>query len=185
MDRLHAQLIRFQDAFPGYRTEIVEGSVVATPVEPHHGGTIHMVWNSLGGQLGAEWDIVSDVAFPFDAVNEFCPDLAIIPAPEAAANRAAYPPDLLELVVEVVSPGSVRRDYELKPLWYASRGIANYLVLDPLKGHAVTMWNPGADGYRGRDTVPYGVDLTLGSPLGQFTVATAHLPVDPKAGALS
>ncbi|MFF3376062.1 hypothetical protein ACFYXF_24295 [Streptomyces sp. NPDC002680] len=47
------------------------------------------------------------------------------------------------------------------------------------------MWNPGPDGYRGCDTVPYGVDLTLGSPLGRFTVSTAHLPVDPKASAPS
>ncbi len=87
--------------------------------------------------------------------------------------------------MEVVSQGGIRRDYEVKPRWYASRGIANYLILDPLKGHAVTMWNPGPDGCRGRDTVPYGADVTLDSPLGKFTVATARLPVDPKASALS
>ena len=181
IDRLHSQLSRFEDMFPGYRVEIVEGNIMMSPVKPHHAQTIRLVWNTLEAQVGVEWGFASDVAFPFDEDNEFCPDLAVIPASEVAKNEGAYPPDLIELVVEVVSQGSIRRDYEVKPRWYASRGIANYLVLDPLKGHAVTMWNPGPDGYRGRDTIPYGPDLTVDSPLGKLTVATASLPVDPKA----
>jgi Uma2 family endonuclease len=181
MDRPHAQLTRFEGAFPGFLTEIVEGSVMATPVTPHHGGTIQRLWSDLEPQLGAEWGCISDVAFPFDDDNEFCPDLAIIPAPEVARNEGAYAPDLIELAVEVVSKGSVHRDYEVKPGRYASRGIANYLIFDPLQGHAVTMWNPGPDGYRGRDTIPYGPELTVDSPLGKLTLATSGLPVDPKA----
>ncbi|GAA4066432.1 Uma2 family endonuclease [Streptomyces shaanxiensis] len=181
MTRLHTQLSRFEDAFPGFRTEIVEGSVVACPLRAHHAGTIYEAWNALAPQLGPEWDLVSDVVFPFDEDNELCPDLAVIPEPEADRNELAYPPDLIELVVEVVSQGSIRRDYEAKPRCYASRGIADYLVLDPLKGQCVTMWNPGPDGYRGRDTIPYGPDLTVDSPLGKLTIPTANLPVDPKA----
>ncbi|MFF4586601.1 Uma2 family endonuclease [Streptomyces sp. NPDC000345] len=181
LDRLHSQLSRFEDMFPGYRMEIVEGNIMMSPVKPHHAKTIRLVWNDLEALLGPEWDFVSDVAFPFDDDNEFCPDLAVIPAPEAAKNKGAYPPDLIELVVEVVSQGSVRRDYEVKPRWYASRGIANYLIFDPLQGHVVTMWNPGSDGYLGRDTIAYGPELTVDSPLGKLAIPTAHLPVDPKA----
>ncbi|GKQ39647.1 Uma2 family endonuclease [Streptomyces sp. A012304] len=181
LDRLHSQLSRFEDMFPGYRMEIVEGNIMMSPVKPHHAKTIRLVWNDLEAQLGAEWDFASDVAFPFDEENEFCPDLAVIPAPEAAKNEGAYSPDLIELVVEVVSQGSIRRDYEVKPRWYAARGIANYLVFDPLQGHVVTMWNPGPDGYRGRDTIPHGPDLTVDCPLGKLTVPTAGLPVDPNA----
>ena len=181
MDRLHAQLARFEDAFPGFRTEIVESEVVASPVTPHHGSTIHRTWSILEPQIGPEWDVVTDVVFPLDDENEFCPDLAVIPAAEAGRNELIYPPDLIELVVEVVSRGSTRRDYEVKPARYASHGIANYLILDSLKGHAVTMWNPGPDGYRGQDTLPYGPDLTVDSPLGKLTIPTSRLPVDPKA----
>ncbi|KUL28331.1 Uma2 family endonuclease [Streptomyces regalis] len=181
LDRLHSQLSRFEDMFPGYHMEIVEGNIMTSPVKPHHAKTIRLVWNELEAQLSAEWDFTSDVAFPFDEDNEFCPDLAVIPASEAAKNEGAYSPDLIELVVEVVSQGSIRRDYKVKPRWYASRGIANYLIFDPLKGHCVTMWNPGPQGYRGRDTIPYGPDLTVDSPLGKLTVPTAGLPVDPKA----
>lgn len=43
------------------------------------------------------------------------------------------------------------------------------------------MWNPGSDGYRGRDVVPYGTALTTDSPLGVLTLGTARLPVGPKA----
>lgn len=181
LDRLHSQLSRFEDMFPGYRMEIVEGNIMTSPVKPHHAQTIRLVWNALEAQLGPERDFASDVAFPFDEDNEFCPDLAVIPAAEVAKNAGAYSPDLIELAVEVVSQGSIRRDYEVKPLRYASRGIANYLVFDPLRGQVVTMWNPGPDGYRGRDTLSYGPDLIIDSPLGKLTVRTSHLPVDPKA----
>lgn len=181
IDRLHSQLSKLEDLFPGYLTEIVEGSIVMNPVRPFHGKTILRVSVDIEGQLPPEWALVSDVAFPFDEANEFCPDIAVIPAEAEDENRSSYPADLIEFVAEVVSPESVRRDYEIKPRWYASRGIANYVILDPLQGHAVTMWNPGPEGYRGRDTVPYGPDLTVDSPLGKLTIPTAHLPVDPKA----
>lgn len=121
------------------------------------------------------------MAFPFDDANEFCPDIAVIPAEAEAENLDAYPADVIEFVAEVVSPESIRRDSEIKPRWYASRGIANYLIFDPLQGHVVTMWNPGPDGYRGRDIVPYGPDLTVDSPTGKLTLTTGRLPVDPKA----
>lgn len=181
LDRLHSQLSTLEDMFPGYLTEIVEGSIMMSPVKPHHAETIRQVWNVLREQVAEEWGFTSEVAFPFDDENEFCPDLAIIPAVEVAKNEGAYSPDLIELVVEVVSQGSIRRDYEVKPRWYASRGIANYVILDPLKGSCVTMWNPGPTGYLGRDTIAYGPDVVVDSSLGKLTVATAGLPVDPKA----
>ncbi|MFE1950393.1 Uma2 family endonuclease [Streptomyces sp. NPDC059524] len=181
IDRLRSQLSRFEDMFPGYRVEIVEGNIMMSPVKPHHAETIRLVWNMLEAQVGPAWGFTSDVAFVFDGENEFCPDLAVIPAPEVAKNESAYDPDLVELVVEVVSKGSIRRDYETKPRWYASRGIANYVILDPLKGQCVTMWNPGSEGYRGRDTIPYGTDVTVDSPLGSLTIDTARFPVDPKS----
>jgi Uma2 family endonuclease len=181
LDRLHSQLSKLEDMFPGYLTEIVEGSIVINPVKPFHGKTIQRLWSDLEGQLPSGWAVVSDVAFLFDDDNEFCPDLAVIPAEAEDENLSAYPADVIEFVVEVVSPSSVRRDHDVKPWWYASRGIANYLVVDPLEGHCVTMWNPGPDGYRGRDVVPYGADPTVDSPLGELTLRTDRLPVDPKA----
>ncbi|MEW2547593.1 Uma2 family endonuclease [Streptomyces sp. NPDC047002] len=170
-----------EDCFPGYRVEIVEASIMMSPVRPHHNETIRRVWNILEAQLSADWGFTSDVAFVFDGDTELCPDLAVIPAAAVAENRSAYDPDLIELVVEVVSPGSVRRDYEIKPRLYAARGIANYLVFDPYKAHCVTLWHPTAEGYQGRDTLPYGKDITLETGLGTLTIATGELPRDTSA----
>ncbi|MER6448224.1 Uma2 family endonuclease [Streptomyces venezuelae] len=180
-DRLHSQLNRCEDMFPGYRTEIVEGAIVMSPRKPHHGRTIRLLWNVLEAQLGPDWGFLSDVAIPFDGDNEFCPDLAVVPAAEADKNLSAYPPDLVELAVEVVSRGSVRNDYEVKDRAYARRGIPHYLIFDPYEAHCVTLWNPGPDGYRGRDTIAYGGTVVVETGLGKLTVDTSALPVDPSA----
>ncbi|MEV6956361.1 Uma2 family endonuclease [Streptomyces sp. NPDC051183] len=178
-DRLHSQLSRFEDMFPGYRMEIVEGAIVMSALKPHHNATIWALWTALRAQLPDDWGFLSDVAVPFDGDNEFCPDLAVIPQPEVAKNLSAYSPDLIELAVEVVSPSSVRNDYEVKDRAYARRGIPHYLIFDPYKAQCTTLWNPGPDGYRGRDVIPYGETVTVETGLGKLTVDTAGLPVDP------
>ncbi|MCF3182829.1 Uma2 family endonuclease [Streptomyces polychromogenes] len=180
-DRLHSQLSRFEDMFPGYRMEIVEGAIVMSPLKPHHARTIWLLWNTLEAQLSVEWGFISDVAVPFDGDNEFCPDLAVIPQAEVAKNLSAYPPDLIELAVEVVSPSSIRNDYEVKDRAYARRGIPHYLIFDPYKAQCTTLWNPGPDGYRGRDVIPYGGTVVVESGIGKLSVDTAGLPVDPSA----
>ncbi|MFB6694750.1 Uma2 family endonuclease [Streptomyces virginiae] len=174
-----SRLSRFADMFPGHRTELVEGAIVLTPLQPHHGGTIRPLWTALDAQLPGGWSFMSDVAVPFDGDNEFCPDLALAPAVEVARNLSAYSPDLIELAVEVVSPGSVRNDYEVKDRAYARRGIPHYLIFDPYRAHCVTLWNPGQDGYRGRDTIPYGGEVTVEAGIGKLVIDTSGLPVDP------
>ncbi|MFE9478250.1 Uma2 family endonuclease [Streptomyces spororaveus] len=180
-DRLHSQLSRFEDMFPGYRMEIVEGAVVISPLKPHHARTIRLLWNVLEAQVSADWGFISDVAVPFNGDNEFCPDLAVIPAAEADKNLSAYSPDLIELAVEVVSPSSVRNDYEVKDRAYARRGIPHYLIFDPYRAECTTLWNPGPDGYRGRDTLPYGGEVTVETGIGKIVIDTSGLPVDPSA----
>ncbi|MEU9602900.1 Uma2 family endonuclease [Streptomyces sp. NPDC048057] len=178
-DRLHSQLSRFEDVFPGHRTEIVEGNIVASPLRPVHNETIMRLWMLLESQLDAEWGLVSDVAMVFSETNEFCPDLAVMPAVEKNRNLSAYPADPIELAVEVVSPSSVRNDYVVKDREYAARGIANYLIFDPIKGEVGVRWHPGPEGYRGRDAFPYGDDVTVETSLGKVVLDTSKLPVDP------
>ncbi|MFE2039377.1 Uma2 family endonuclease [Streptomyces sp. NPDC059477] len=180
-DRLHSQLARYEDMFRGYRMEIVEGNIVMSPLRPFHNETIVRFWVQVEAQLGKEWGLISDVAIPFSSDFEFCPDIAVIPAAEKGRNLTAYAPDLIELAVEVVSPSSVRNDYEIKNQKYAARGIPNYLILDPRNGTLVTHWNPGPEGYLGRDTLPYGGKVTVETKLGQLVIDTDALPIDPDA----
>ncbi|MFG2114832.1 Uma2 family endonuclease [Streptomyces sp. NPDC048718] len=177
----HARLTRYEDVFPGHRAEMVEGSLVLCPLRPHDNTTVWMLWAALEAQLSADWGFISDVAVPLDGDNEFCPDLAVIPAAEADRNLSAYSPELIELVIEVVSPSSVRNDYEVKNRAYARRGIRDYLVFDPYQEHCVTFWHPGPDGYLGRDTFRYGGTVSVETSLGKLLIDTAPLPVDPKA----
>lgn len=182
-ERLHSQLSRFEDMFPGYRVEIVEGNIMMSPVKAFHAKTIRLVWNLLEPQLAPDWECVSDVAFPFSDDFEFCPDLAVIPAEEEDRNLSVYSPELIKLAMEVVSPSSVRNDYEVKSREYATRGIANYLIFDPLKGHLATRWNPTSAGYQGQDVIPYGGKVVVDTIIGRLTIDTSGLPIDPKARA--
>ncbi|MBW5481244.1 Uma2 family endonuclease [Streptomyces bambusae] len=179
IERLHSKLSRLEDMFPGYRTELVEGAIVMSPLRPYHNDTVWDVRDSLKGQLPRGWAFISDVAIPFNGDNEFCPDLALIPDAERRKNLSSYPPDLVELAIEVVSPSSVHNDYEVKDRAYARRGIPNYLIFDPYKAHCMTLWNPGPDGYRGRDTIAYGDTVVVETGIGKFTIDTSGLPVDP------
>ncbi|WP_374775288.1 hypothetical protein OG756_22715 [Streptomyces sp. NBC_01310] len=61
----------------------------------------------------------------------------------------------------------------------ARRGIPHYLIFDPYKAHCMTLWNPGPDGYRGRDTIPYGGEVTVETAIGKLVIDTSGLPVDP------
>jgi len=180
-DRLHSQLARYEDMFRGYRMEIVEGNIVMSPLRPFHNETIMRLWIQLESQLAEEWAFISDVAIPFSADFEFCPDLAVIPAAEKNKNLISYPAGLLELAIEVVSPSSARNDYEVKYRQYAAQGIPNYLLLDPGKADLVTFWNPSPDGYLGRDTFRYGGEVAVETKVGRLSVDTSVLPVDPKA----
>ncbi|MCS0639427.1 Uma2 family endonuclease [Streptomyces sp. LP05-1] len=189
-ERTPSRLARFEDAFPGFRPQIVAGSYLLTPVKPHDGATVHRLWGALAGQLPDDWGLAGDIAVPFDAENEFCPDLAVLPETEAAKDLIAYPPELLALVAEVVSPGTAHTDYEVKDRAHARRGIPHYLVLDPYRARCRVLWNPGADGYLGRETVPYGSVVTVegggsrvpgAAGLGRLTVDTTGFPVDPSA----
>ncbi|MEU7022099.1 Uma2 family endonuclease [Streptomyces sp. NPDC046203] len=177
----YARLARYEDAFPGHRAEIVEGSLVLCPLRPHDNTTVWMLWAALDTQLPGEWGFISDVVVPFDDDNEFCPDLAVIPAAAADRNLSAYSPELIELVIEVVSPSSIRNDYEVKNRAYARRGIRDYLVFDPYQGHCVALRYPGPDGYLGRDTFPYGDTVPVDTRFGKLHIDTVPLPVAPKA----
>ncbi|MFI2370442.1 Uma2 family endonuclease [Streptomyces sp. NPDC018833] len=176
-----SRLASLEDAYPGHQVEIVGGEQVLSGRRPTCGHTVHSLWRTLRSQVPAGWGFISDVAIPVDDANEFCPDLAVIPAAEVAKNLSAYSPELIELAVEVVSPSSVRNDYEVKDRAYARRGIPHYLIFDPYEQHCVTLWNPGPDGYLGRDTIPYGKTITVETGIGTFSVDTSKLPVDPRS----
>ncbi|WP_369200765.1 Uma2 family endonuclease [Streptomyces sp. PU-14G] len=177
--RFRSQLSRLEGLFPGYRSEIVGGVLLMSPpAGAFHGRTVHRVWRALRAGLAEQWAFLSDVAFPFGDDDELCPDVAVVPRAEAERNLSAYPPDLIELAIEVVSPTSVHHDYVTKDRLYARRGIAHYLIFDPYRAECTVHWNPGSNGYRGRDVIPYGKPVEVTMDIGAVTIETDELPVD-------
>lgn len=74
---------------------------------------------------------INKVAYRLDDANGPEPDVAFIRAQRGDVIRRAYvdgPPDL---AVEIVSPESVDRDYELKRRLYERFGVGEYWIIDP------------------------------------------------------
>ncbi|QVQ53018.1 Uma2 family endonuclease [Spiractinospora alimapuensis] len=166
----------------GYKVEILRGGIMMKPVRPVHNKTLRLVWNALAGQLDAGWEFVSDVRVPsVELDSELCPDLALIPAAEEAKNLAEYPPDLIEIAIEVVSPSSVRHDYEDKAGFHATAGIPLYVLFDPYRAACTWLWTPQAGEYQDRQRRTYGAVARLSSTLGELTVDTGTHPTDPQA----
>ncbi|MFF1409727.1 hypothetical protein ACFVX6_08010 [Streptomyces sp. NPDC058289] len=89
-DRLHSQLSRFEDMFPGYRMEMVEGAIVMSPLKPIHNATIWALWSELKAQLSDEWGFLSDVAVPLvtveTGIGKVAVDTAALPVDPGAAG---------------------------------------------------------------------------------------------------
>src|SRR5262245_2835401 len=84
----------------------------------------------------------SRVAFYLDDYNSPEPDLAFVQTSRLKhATKVEFdgPPDV---AIEIVSPDSVKRDYDDKRELYRAAGVREYWIIDPLK-HRVTMLRLG------------------------------------------
>lgn len=77
-----------------------------------------------------------------------------------------------ELVVEVVSPSSVKQDYEDKPAEYSARGIPEYWIVDPL-AQKVTVGQWQNNCYK--EAIYTGEEQILSSWLGEFSLTARVL----------
>jgi Uma2 family endonuclease len=163
-----ADLERMPD-IPGVRYEIIDGDLFVSrqPVEAHQyvctvlGGEFH-IWNKQA-RTGITLQVPGLV---FSEDDDVIPDLVWISherravALDAKGHYAIAP----ELVVEVLSPGSIneRRDREQKLNLYSRQGVQEYWIVDP-REHLVEVYRRAADGLRLETTLRDGDDIT--SPL--------------------
>jgi Uma2 family endonuclease len=73
------------------------------------------------------------------------PDLVFLKAEHAARAHHTYLNGPADLVVEIVSPESVQRDYRTKRAEYEAAGIPEYWIVDPMR-HETQFNQLGADG---------------------------------------
>lgn len=153
----------------GVRYEIIDGDlyVSSAPGEPHQytslafGVALH-VWSA---QTGAGLAVPAP-GLVFSADNDVIPDLVWISNERRALARDEIGHYSLapELVVEVLSPGSVneRRDRDLKLSLYSRQGVQEYWIAD-WQQHSVEVYRREDDSLRLVTTLSDGDVLT--SPL--------------------
>src|SRR5579871_3171460 len=89
------------------KAEIVGGALIMSPLLFVHNMTLHRLMTQLDEQLPPELLYVSDVLTPFPQEDhEFCPDIAVVPRRVAESNRSVTSPEVIELVVEIISKGT-------------------------------------------------------------------------------
>ncbi|MBI3268865.1 MAG: Uma2 family endonuclease [Planctomycetes bacterium] len=126
------------EAAPGNLYELAEGVIVVVDIPGlPHGKVLY----ALELQLAA-WELAHPGLVHYRASGDRCslfppgfqserhPDLALYltPAPDPVNPWENWIPDL---VVEVVSKGSEKRDYEDKRREYLAAGVREYWILDP------------------------------------------------------
>ena len=85
------------------------------------------------------------VAFVFDEENSPEPDIAFVPKDRFNCVQASAVYGAPDLAIEIVSPDTIQRDYELKRQQYQSAGVIEYWIVDELQ-HKQTFLRLGRDG---------------------------------------
>jgi Uma2 family endonuclease len=124
----------------GYIYELNKGVIEVSDVpEPKHALQVQAVRNQLVVYQEAVPNIVNLIAGSNEAKilvtgtqSERHPDLSIYrsPAPDVHDVWSLWVP---EIVIEVVSKSSVKRDYEEKPAEYLQFGVDEYWIVDAFK----------------------------------------------------
>lgn len=123
------------------RYELLEGELAVTPAP----GTGHQIVVSnvqflleshvrryrLGKVLAAPCDVLLSNSVVVQ------PDLLFISSERLSIIRPHYVRGAPDLVVEVISPGTTRRDRQVKARIYARYGVPHYWLLDPRRQEAV------------------------------------------------
>lgn len=124
----------------GYLYELNKGVIEVNDVpNPKHWYVLQEVRNQLIAYQLAHSELVHSVAGSNDAKillgdhqSERHPDVSVYltPPPEVDDVWSLWVP---EIVVEIVSASSVKRDYQDKPPEYLDFGVMEYWIVDPLK----------------------------------------------------
>ena len=119
----------------GYRYEILEGDLVMTPApNPRHQNVLRNLvriidLTCLAEDLGTVYFAPIDVIL--DQTTIIQPDLVFIRKARLAIVTERGIEGVPDLVVEILSPGTARRDRIIKARIYARHGVSDYWLVDP------------------------------------------------------
>jgi Uma2 family endonuclease len=146
---------------PDERVELLEGRIVKMSPK----GIRHAAINDLAGEcfrklLGARVIVRLQNPIHLDDASEPEPDLVLVePQEKRYLDHHPTPPEVL-LVVEIAD-SSLRFDRGIKSRLYAAAGIVQYCVLNLPAREVEDYREPGADGYRSKQTYSAGQSFNL------------------------
>jgi len=109
-------------------TELIDGSLVfAAPQRNFHTSMIDFLVTELRRQVPAGLRATREMTVKLEPRTAVDPDVSVIRAARAhGPDVTHYLPEIVVLVVEVVSPDSIDRDRDTKPHKYARAGIEHF-----------------------------------------------------------
>jgi Uma2 family endonuclease len=152
------------EAVEGYLYELSRGVTVVDVPDPTHGLMTDEIRSQLYAYRSAHRDVIRFIAAGSDCKilltveqSERHPDVAVYKTarPQGEDFWAHWVP---ELVIEIVSPSSIHRDYELKPDEYFRFGVSEYWIVDGQREEILVLSRSAGDWKR--RTVKPGEKLT-------------------------
>jgi Uma2 family endonuclease len=86
-------------------------------------------------RLSRPWVALREAGVQTESDSSRLPDVCVVTQQQVAElmDQSAVFRVPAQFAVEIVSPSSVKRDYEDKPLEYANKGIQEYWIIDPIE----------------------------------------------------
>jgi Uma2 family endonuclease len=155
-------------------TELIDGSLVfVSPQTLFHSRAVSFFEWQLQSVAPADLEVIREFTIDIDRQNRPEPDVVVVRGDVVEdPEQTRFPAEAVVLAIEVVSPDSVARDRETKPLKYARAKIPHYWRVENEKGHAAvhafelepttgTYTSVGIFRERMKVSVPFPVDLDL------------------------
>ncbi|MGN9812452.1 Uma2 family endonuclease [Micromonospora sp. BQ11] len=156
-------------------TELIDASLVfVSPQKAFHSLAVDLLVHGLRRTAPKHLRVRREMSVTLGPRQRPEPDLLVVRASaETGPDQTWYPPDAVELVVEVVSPDSEERDRERKPQLYAKAGIRHFWRVEDGSGGAIVLYayelDPATHAYaltgiyhdRLSVKLPFEVDLDL------------------------
>jgi Uma2 family endonuclease len=131
------------------RREIIDGQLFVTPSPATRHqlavGAIHVVLHAYAQEHGGV-ALVGPTDVYFAESTVVVPDVLFVTAAHAERVEAAFVRGAPDLVVEVASPSTRRRDVGVKLALYEQQGVAEYWFVD-LDADELHVWRAGEAGY--------------------------------------
>lgn len=120
-------------------TELIDGSLIfVSPQTRFHMRAVTFFERQLESLVPPELDVLREFTIDIDRHNRPEPDVIVCREDVLTGwEQTRLPAEAVLLAIEVVSPESVDRDRETKPLKYARAGIPHYWRVEIKDGRAV------------------------------------------------